>query len=102
MAICESYRYSLRVFECVGHWETGELPVMFVRDGVQHAVHRSLMTSLGIRLFSSLLLAGSMFVHERFISTTPSWCHLNFSGTGRCEPSDDSGSDKSTAVHWSL
>jgi hypothetical protein len=75
---------------------------MFVRDGVQHAIHRSLMTSLGIRLFSSLLTAGSMFVHKRFISMTPSRCHLDFSGTGRCEPLDDSGSDESTAVHWSL
>jgi hypothetical protein len=75
---------------------------MFVRDGVQHAVHCSLMTSLGIRLFLLLLMAGSMFVHERFISMTLSQCHLNFLGTGRCEPLDDSGLDESTAVHWSL
>jgi hypothetical protein len=101
-AVWGSYGYLLCVLEHVGRWETGELPVIFVRDGVQHAVRRSLTTSLGIQLFSLLLTAGSTFVHERFISTTPSRCRLVFSGTGRCEPSDNSGSDESTAVYWSL
>jgi hypothetical protein len=55
MAVWGSYGYSLHVFEHIGLWETGELPVMFVRDSVQPAVCHSLTTSSIIRLFSSLL-----------------------------------------------
>jgi hypothetical protein len=45
MAVWGSYGYSLRVLERVGLWETGALPVMFVRDGIPPAIRHSLTTS---------------------------------------------------------
>jgi hypothetical protein len=91
MAVWGSYRYSLCIFERIGRWETGELPVLFVRDSVQHAIHHSLTTSLGIRLFSSLL-----FVCPPYLASPG--CPLGSLYIGLLKPLDGWGWDEGTAV----
>jgi hypothetical protein len=73
MAIWGSYKYLLYVFEHVGPWVTGELPVMFARDGIQHAVCHLLMTFSDKQCNLSLFTPDTVFIYECLSYTVSPW-----------------------------